>query len=365
MDDIKMVIKRIYLLGLLLLTIEGWAEVIPNTTSTESLPDVGVMQTLSTNNTPIKYIKRPKITYPKNLSDFGNRGKVLLKVLITETGRVSEVEVLDSPHPDLERAAVQAVMGALFEPEKINGKPQSGFVKIPIEFSVSAGLSNGVDPFRIPAASKNLPADLQYDVAPQIRIAAPLVYPYELLKSKTTGKAKVYVVIDPDGNVRQANVLSASEPSFGLAAKASLQSWKFYPAKKDGKHSWSVITKEQNFNQFNRDTSNSHSTTQILADLERGKTKIYELKDLDSIPKPLYAPHPEMPIGSDKSQKSKVMLEFYLDQDGMVILPKIVSGNNDEFSWLALTAVKRWQFDIPKVNGKAVVARLRLPIQFD
>jgi TonB family protein len=329
-------------------------------------PSIEEIRMLSTDRTPIKYIKKPKITYPENMSDFGNRGKVMLKIMITETGKVSKVEVLDSPHPDLERAAVQGILGAMFEPEKIDGKPQAGFVTTPFEFNVtSGGLSNGVDPFRIPPASKDLPTDLQYDIAPRIRIAAPVVYPYELLKSKTTGKAKVYVVIDPDGNVHQVNILSASESAFGLATKSSLQSWKFYPAQKNGKPSWSVITKEQNFNQFNRDTLNSHSTTKILSALKHGKTKIYELQELDSIPKPLYAPYPERPMKSDKLEKAGVLLEFYLDQDGMVILPKIVSGTNEELSWITLTAVKRWQFEVPRVHGKAVAARLRMPIQFE
>ncbi|MFC3902835.1 TonB family C-terminal domain-containing protein [Acinetobacter marinus] len=308
----------------------------------------------------IAYRAKPPLKYPKNMQDFGNHGRVLLEVQPNEQGDVMQVVTRYAIHPDLEQAAVQAMLQAKFEPmpHLIQAVMQT------IDFNIHQSefvINQTTDPFKIPKASKNLPEDLQYDKAPRIKVAAPVVYPYELLTSKKTGKAKVYILIDPNGVVRKAEILSASAPEFGQALLASFRSWQFYPARKDGKPSWSALAKEQRFNLTHRDTRLAESAQNILRELKKEKAEYATLNQLDQMPKPLYSPMPN----NISTGKNQVLVEFYLDQDGFVQLPTLVSYTNEEQAWVALTALKRWQFTIPKVNGKPVIAKIQLPFEFD
>lgn len=310
----------------------------------------------------LSYVIKPKIIYPHNIQEFGNKGDVELGLLIDKMGHIERIKVLESIHPDLEQAAVQGILHAQFPPSN-DTEARCAIQKVGFGIQKNIGSigPNAVDPFKMPKASKKLPEHLQYDEPPVIKVAAPLVYPLNLLQKNQKGKAKIYVLIDPTGKVLKSEVLSASSPEFGLAAKASFQSWEFYPAKKDHENSWSVITKEYDFNLFNRDSRLSASAIQILENIKKNKKDFSTLTELDYIPKPLYAP---MPAKSKDGSKNYVQIEFYLDKDGLVQLPKLLSYDAEEQGWLALTAIKRWQFEVPKINGQPVIAKLVLPLQF-
>ena len=60
----------------------------------------------------------PKMVYPKNLLKVGNGGRVNLKVIINKQGKVAQVAVLESIHPDLEKVVVQNILAAKFKPIK-------------------------------------------------------------------------------------------------------------------------------------------------------------------------------------------------------------------------------------------------------
>ncbi|MCH4248353.1 MAG: energy transducer TonB [Acinetobacter populi] len=343
---------------------QSWADVMPNEdflTCLEQQNRLSLSPPSPDRPVP-SYVVKPKIIYPKNINEFGNKGEVDLGVLIDKMGHIERIKVLESIHPDLEQAAVQGMLKAQFPPSN-DTEARCAIQKVGFGIQKSIGLigPNAVDPFKMPKASKKLPEHLQYDEPPVIKVAAPLVYPLNLLQQNEKGKAKVYVLIDPTGKVLKSEILSASSPEFGLAAKASLQAWEFYPAKKDQKNSWSIITKEYDFNLFNRDSRLSASASQILEDIKKNKKDFSKINDLDQIPKPLYAP---MPAKSSNGGKNYVQIEFYLDKDGLVQLPTLLSYDNEEQAWLALTAIKRWQFEVPKINGQPVIAKLVLPLQF-
>lgn len=304
----------------------------------------------------IQYLRRPKLKYPENIQSFGNIGDVELGVMVDKEGNVDRVHTLYSVHPELEQAAVAAMLQAKFKP-----------LHIPFQIQQKMNFGHwsekgGVEPYRVPKASKSLPEDLQYDEAPKIKIVAPVVYPFELLQSKTSGKAKVFIVIDDQGRVRKSGVVSATHPEFGFAAQASFQSWLFYPAKKQGKASWSVITREQKFNLTDRDSQQPKSAKRIQALLKQPTSSdIYTQSQLDRVPKILYQPLPKQ---ITETGSKHVTIEFFVDQDGWVQLPRIVSTDHQEQAWLALIALKRWQFEVPTVDGKPVIAQLILPLQF-
>ena len=299
----------------------------------------------------------PKMVYPKNLLKVGNGGRANVKVVINKQGEVAKVVVLESIHPDLERVVVQNILATKFKPIKEE-------VEIPYDFMIERLKENNGDaPFKISHASNDLSEKFQFDVAPQIKIVVPAVYPLELLKKNQTGKANIMVIVDPNGRVVESKILSLTQPEFGLSAQASFSSWVFDPATKDNQPSWAALSREYDFNQRDRDTGVNDSAKKILKYIKNNDARLIDSNQLDSVPLALYSPYPNIPSELIKSKKyNEVLIEFYLDEDGMVQLPNVISPESDDLTWLLLTQVQRWQFQKPMKDGKPVITKLQLPI---
>ena len=75
--------------------------------------------------------------YPESARRQGVEGTVLLKMRVTEQGRVEEVQVERSAgHPDLDQSAMAAVQRWRFEPARRSGEPVAVWVFIPVEFKL-------------------------------------------------------------------------------------------------------------------------------------------------------------------------------------------------------------------------------------
>ena len=74
----------------------------------------------------------------------------------------------------------------------------------------------------------------QVDQQPKPVSQARPLYPAELREAGVTGKAVVDFIVDADGAVRNATVLSAPHPAIGDSVLEAVSHWKFDPARKDG-----------------------------------------------------------------------------------------------------------------------------------
>ena len=366
-------------LGVLFLALstQGHAETLINT---EKLVQAeGLVNLVSINygqeQNWVKLKERVMPNYPKPLARYGNHGMVMLKVkLNADASEILQIDTVASDHPLFEREAVRAMLKSQFTwsgPES-NTEPVQVFA--PMRFiiaesqgSVIPGMS--VKPFTFPKkSSSKLPEDLQYDVAPEVLIAAAPIYPFELLQKKVTGEATISAVVDPEGNIQQVKILKSSHEAFGLSAKAMMEAWKLKPAQRNKQATWTVFSMVKKFDLGDRDVDLSEQSKLILEQWKKGKEKFYTLSELDHIPKALYRPQPVFPPALAPVERNydegKVMVKFFVDEQGMVHLPQIVSSQQNDLAWAALTAVGRWQFEPPTVNKVPVKAILQLPISF-
>ena len=76
------------------------------------------------------------IKYPESAKKEGIMGKVFVKAVIDEDGKVSGVEVVKSVNPELDEAAVNAVKLTKFIPGVMDGKNVKAEVTIPINFKL-------------------------------------------------------------------------------------------------------------------------------------------------------------------------------------------------------------------------------------
>jgi protein TonB len=76
-----------------------------------------------------------KPTYPSDARRAGIQGTTLLGVFVGADGRVANVVVRQSAgHPDLDRAATEAVRRWRFEPARRDGEAVAMWVELPVEF---------------------------------------------------------------------------------------------------------------------------------------------------------------------------------------------------------------------------------------
>jgi protein TonB len=98
--------------------------------SPASLPTDGITQRAIPQG---GYQHRP--SYPATARRLGVQGTTLLKVLVADDGRVTDVVVVQSAgHPDLDQAAADAVRRWRFEPARRGSDKVAMWVQLPVEF---------------------------------------------------------------------------------------------------------------------------------------------------------------------------------------------------------------------------------------
>ncbi len=85
---------------------------------------------------PPQMLSRLSIRYPHKARREGVEGEVVLRILVSNTGAVSKVEV-EKSIPLLDSAAIGAVEQLRFKPAKKYGKPTDVWVRIPLNFQLN------------------------------------------------------------------------------------------------------------------------------------------------------------------------------------------------------------------------------------
>lgn len=75
-------------------------------------------------------------------------------------------------------------------------------------------------------------ADLDKQI--EVRVRPLPIYPFEMRRSGLKGEVVVEFIVDTQGNVRDAAVVSSTHPGFEQAALDAVMKWKFKPGQKGG-----------------------------------------------------------------------------------------------------------------------------------
>jgi TonB family protein len=93
--------------------------------------------------------------------------------------------------------------------------------------------------------------------------------------------------------------------------------------------------------------------------------EVYDLSLLDQPPKPTSRADPLIPPEMLKAKiPGKVMVEFVVDAKGAVHDVHALSSTHSVYEASALEAVSQWQYEPGEKNGRAVNARVKVPIVF-
>ena len=87
-------------------------------------------------DSPPQLLSKLTIKYPSKARKDGIKGEVVLRILVSNTGAVTDIEI-EKSIPELDSSAVQAVEKLRFKPAKKYGMPTDVWVRIPLNFEIS------------------------------------------------------------------------------------------------------------------------------------------------------------------------------------------------------------------------------------
>jgi TonB family protein len=314
---------------------------------------------------PPRWLRRVPPVYPLALRRSGLRGNVTVEFVVNIEGRVQDPVIVSSLNPAFNEPAIEAVRKWTFEPGRSDGVPMNTKLRQSIEFALNLP-DGGNDGFEVThrGNQKKLPAELRYDVAPKPKAFVPPVYPYALLRDDVSGEATVGLLIDDGGRVALATVNKSSRPELGYALQAAAEYFEYAPALKDARPTQALVGFDQDFSPQRAELVSVEDRTLLRLE-EKHPERILKNGDLDSRIKPKITPAPRFPSTLvNETVPGEAVVEFLIDEDGAVHLPRVVSSTKPEFGYAAVQAVSRWRFEPPRSKGKPGVTRVRVPMTF-
>lgn len=97
-----------------------------------------VVHTSETVDTPPRPIEQQPMRFPKELQDRGVEGYVVLSILISPSGGIDQVKVIESkPAGEFDQAALEGIRSWRFSPATYKGEPVSLWIRQKIRFELS------------------------------------------------------------------------------------------------------------------------------------------------------------------------------------------------------------------------------------
>lgn len=218
--------------------------------------------------------------------------------------------------------------------------------------------------------NKKLALDESMYVPPKVKKMVLPVYPFDLLKKRVGGSAKVSCVVGVDGRVIRTTVIEASRPEFGAALAAAVEATQFGYATVEGEPVPTVLGFQHTFT-----PRPSRGTGPKLAEVMTEELRVLETTSkpktvgraalLDRPIRVKNQPAPAYPTQLlSRRETGEATIEFMLDEKGRPRLPRIVWATDPAFGYAAAQAVSLWEFDPPTQRGSPTIMRVSAPFRF-
>ena len=195
------------------------------------------------------------------------------------------------------------------------------------------------------------------------------IYPRSLLDlGITDGFARIAISVDGTGKLTDVLPVAYSRRDFADSSMAAIRQWVFHPMKLHNEPVTACTEVTFNF-QGTGVVVSLDSSTAIAAYLARTlNTEARapcKFPDLDRIPTPVKC---DAPVYArelyDHGVSGDAIVEFWIDEQGHVRMPAVISADFDELGALAANAVATWQFEPPTHNNRPVLTKARQTFHF-
>lgn len=311
-------------------------------------------------------VRQAKPEYPLALRGRGQGGQIIAQFVVDTKGDVVDPQIVTSNNEGLNEPAIDALRKWRFKPGKMNGEPVNTLMQIPMIFSLDNGKTGGQFEVSTLRQSNDTPEALKYDYPPTVKNAVHGVYPLAAIQEKKTGKVNVRFLVLPSGRVRFVDDPAKPLSDFDRAARAMLQEFTFTPASKAGKPTLGLLSMEVNFSQNSESVGLSDSARRILKELKKKEPQILQVTQVDEKPHPIARRAPIYPAELEASNKGgEALIDIYIDENGAVQLPSIVSCTEPAMGYCAVQAASEWTFRPMTAKGKPAVVHARIPFKFN
>lgn len=204
-------------------------------------------------STKVELLKGERAVYPLAAAEKQLQGQVWVRLHISPTGDVNDVDVV-SGDPILAQAAASAVKKWKFKPYIKNGHAVSVLYKMPMDFAFSGNVkdtprpaepaanpeANATPATTPPAGSANgAPVGSAAEKVKKVRISQGVsaglllhkvqpIYPEDARRNRVQGQVVLQAEIDTDGRISDLQVISGSK-ELTAAAVGAVQQWRYRP----------------------------------------------------------------------------------------------------------------------------------------
>ncbi|HVS53149.1 MAG TPA: TonB family protein [Opitutaceae bacterium] len=320
------------------------------------LPRVDLLPTVP-EKTKASLKEAPLGDYPASMKSRALPGSVWFECVAQPDGRGRNLRILAASHVEFVVPALESFVRWEFKPAMQGDLPVEAEIRGEVTYGdpvfnrTESLAANGIS-----ALDGSVPDD-----QPHLRAASDPVWPYESLLKHEAGSASVEFGVDARGSVQDVRVREATSPAFGLALAAAVERWVFDAARRDGRGIEVKLLKRADFNL--PDPANEEDPLgRVVALMQKGEIRGGGLDDALA---PVYRPSPQYPEAlRGAGLRGEATIEFVVDREGRVRLPRIVSATRDEFGWSAATAVAQWVFKAPRRKGEPADVQVRAPFSF-
>lgn len=166
------------------------------------------------------------------------------------------------------------------------------------------------------------------------------------------GSAWIAVEWDDEGSARDVLVLSTTHPAIGRAVAEAVSSWRRDPARREIRNDDFIV-------KFEVDgivLVSSAVSTKIPSAFPPKLTPVARRTELDDEPRALHQPMPSLaPAGGKPSTGGRVVVSFYVDEEGRVRAPKIEEAGSPDFAAATLETLRQWRYEPARRQGRPTI----------
>lgn len=184
-----------------------------------------------------------------------------------------------------------------------------------------------------------------------------------------SGDVTLAVSRDAAGTPTDILVIESSHSLFSEAAVEAVREWRFAPIDKSVVASTAPAVVRVSFS-----FQGVIYVYPTIANQQRGRSsneirsrtfRVPTLEMTGVSPQPVNYQEPAYPAElAAQGRQGEAKVVFYVDGEGKVRMPRVLSATAPEFGAAALAAVSAWRFEPPKQHGNAVVAADSWTFQF-
>ncbi len=211
-----------------------------------------------------------------------------------------------------------------------------------------------------------------FQIVPPFAIAQPNPsYSSEARKKKISGTCLVSFTVDTNGIPQSVRVVKSLEPSLDTNAVQAIETWRFKPARKEGKTSVPFdLTAEVSFRIMDIHRSESAtSVTSVIANPadsdDLGTVLSYDGSRLIR-PIPVLQIAPKYPSDEKRHRiNGDCLLALIIDSEGIPQDIHIVKSLGPAFDESAIEAVKKWRYKPASRDGVPIPMKTHVIVKFD